>query len=137
MRWQGDTMRITTIWTGICRGICRRCPTRGQGDLLDGLLTIRTARKSCGTNNTVYPADDTPPHPTILIVGHVIVLFDGMVAPALWIPLALWLPLTTLLCLAQLSPVKGGGGELCPAAGLARPLANVPSRPGLARQLHN
>jgi uncharacterized protein (DUF983 family) len=118
-------MSTNAIWTGIRRGLSRRCPNCGQGDLFRGFLTVCPRCKVCAANNGAYPSDDMPPYLTIAIVGHVIIpLFlwmDHAFAPPLWAQLATWLPLTALLSIALLPFLKGGVIGLCWATGVVRP----------------
>lgn len=60
----------------LLRGWRRRCPHCGQGPLMKGYLTVRSACPVCGETFHHHRADDGPAYLTILIVGHV-------VAPAL------------------------------------------------------
>jgi uncharacterized protein (DUF983 family) len=62
-----------SIWTGVKRGLARRCPNCGIGRLFRGYLTVRSPYDTCGADNTVYPSDDFPPYLTILVTGHVLV----------------------------------------------------------------
>ncbi|MCW3475666.1 DUF983 domain-containing protein [Limobrevibacterium gyesilva] len=117
-------MQTNSIWTGIRRGLARRCPACGQGRLFSGFLKVRQPCEACGTDNTVYPSDDMPPYLTIVVVGHVIVpLFmwvDHAYEPAMWLQFAVWLPLTALMSLLLLPPLKGGVVGLCWATGMTR-----------------
>ena len=120
-------MSKNAIWTGIRRGLSRRCPTCGQGALFRGFLKVRQDCPVCGANNGAYPSDDMPPYLTIAIVGHVVIpLFmwvDHAFTPPLWIEFATWVPLTALLAIALLPFVKGGAIGLCWATGIVRPNA--------------
>jgi len=113
-----------SIWTGIRRGLSRRCPTCGQGELFRGFLTVRPHCQVCAANNGAYPSDDLPPYVTIAIAGHVVVplvfWFDRVFAPPLWAQFAGWLPLTAALCIGLLPFVKGGVVGLCWATGTSR-----------------
>jgi uncharacterized protein (DUF983 family) len=117
-------MSTNAIWTGIRRGLSRRCPTCGQGDLFRGFLKVREHCPVCAANNGAYPSDDMPPYLTIAIVGHVVIpLFmwvDHSFAPPLWVEFATWLPLTVLLTITLLPFVKGGVIGLCWATGTVR-----------------
>lgn len=118
-------MSSNAIWTGIRRGLSRRCPTCGQGDLFLGFLKVRAHCAVCAANNSAYPSDDMPPYLTIAIVGHVVIpLFmwvDHSFTPPLWVEFAIWLPLTVLLTITLLPFVKGGVIGLCWATGIVRP----------------
>ena len=62
-----------SIWTGLKRGLARRCPNCGKGQLLGGYLTILSPCEVCGNDNSAYPSDDFPPYLTVFVAGHVIV----------------------------------------------------------------
>lgn len=117
-------MPQNTLWTGLCRGACRRCPTCGRGRLFDGFLRVRATCAVCGANNADYPCDDFPPYLTIFAVGHLVipllVLIDLHYQPPLWLQAAIWLPVTVLLCLMLLPTMKGATVGLCWAVGLGR-----------------
>src|SRR5271166_5703586 len=56
--WAHDPILIAdekSIWTGLKRGLARRCPNCGKGQLLRGYLTIRSPCEVCGNDNSVYP----------------------------------------------------------------------------------
>ena len=113
-----------SLWTGLKRGLARRCPNCGQGQLLRGYLTIRSPCEVCGNDNLAYPSDDFPPYLTVFVAGHVIVaLFiwtDNVYEPPLWIEFAIWLPVTVLMCLALLPFMKGAAVGLCWAMNIVR-----------------
>ena len=114
-----------SVWTGLRRGIARRCPNCGEGRLFRGYLKIRSPCEVCGTDNTIYPSDDFPPYLTIFVVGHVLVpLFmwsDRAFEPPLWVQAAIWLPAALVACLAVLPFMKGATVGLCWAMNLVRP----------------
>ncbi len=118
-------MSTRAIWTGIRRGLCRRCPTCGDGALFRGFLKVRPHCPHCGAANGAYPSDDLPPYLTIVIVGHVVVpafvWVDAAFTPPLWVQFATWLPLTLALAITALPFVKGGAIGLCWATGTVRP----------------
>ncbi len=114
-----------SIWTGLKRGLARRCPNCGKGRLFRGYLKIRSPCEACGADNTIYPSDDLPPYLTIFVVGHALVpLFmwsDRAYAPPLWLQGAIWLPAAAVMCLALLPYMKGAAVGLCWAMNLVRP----------------
>jgi uncharacterized protein (DUF983 family) len=118
-------MSTKAIWTGIRRGLCRRCPNCGQGDLFRGFLTVCPRCKVCAEKNSVYPSDDMPPYLTIAIVGHLVVPLSLWMSRTstlpLWAQFSIWLPLTVLLSVGLLPFVKGGVIGLCWATGVVRP----------------
>lgn len=113
-----------SIWTGLKRGIRRRCPNCGDGRLFDGYLKIRSPCEVCGTDNMMYPSDDFPPYLTIFVAGHVLVvlfvLTDRAYDPPLWLSGAIWLPATVILCVTLLPFMKGATVGLCWATNLIR-----------------
>ncbi len=56
----------------LLRGWRRRCPSCGEGALLEGYLKVRAACPACGEDLHHHRADDGPAYLTILIVGHII-----------------------------------------------------------------
>lgn len=64
------------------RGWARRCPACGDGALMDGYLSVRSACPACHEPLHHQRADDGPAYLTILIVGH------------LMAPLILWVFMT-------------------------------------------
>ena len=113
-----------SIWTGLARGLARRCPNCGEGRLLRGYLAIRSPCEVCGADNTIYPSDDFPPYLTIFAVGHIVIpLFvwtDRDYSPSVWLECLIWLPVTLLLCLALLPLMKGATVGLCWATNMVR-----------------
>jgi uncharacterized protein (DUF983 family) len=113
-----------SIKTGLIRGLARRCPVCGKGRLLRGYLTIRCPCEVCGSDNTIYPADDLPPYLTVFIVGHVviggIVWTDNAYSAPLWLEFAVWLPVTAIMCLALLPFMKGATVGICWATNITR-----------------
>src|SRR5579862_1826697 len=78
------------IFTGITRGLARRCPHCGEGRLFRGYLKVEPTCEVCGHDNGAYRADDGPAYFTILIVGHL--LITPLAAfPVIWT----WNPLVT------------------------------------------
>lgn len=116
-----------SIWTGLGRGLARRCPNCGAGRLLNGYLQIRSPCEVCGTDNGIYPSDDLPPYLTIFVTGHLVIpLFvwtDLTLEPRLWVEAAIWLPVTAIMCLVLLPLMKGAAIGLCWATNLVRQTA--------------
>ncbi len=113
-----------SIWTGVVRGLARRCPNCGKGPLFRGYLAIRSPCEVCSADNTIYPSDDFPPYLTIFVAGHIVVpLFvwtDRDFSPSVLIESLIWLPVTLLLCLALLPLMKGATVGLCWATNMVR-----------------
>lgn len=98
-------------WPAALKGLKRKCPKCGKGNLFDGYLTVRDGCSECGQDFTHQRADDGPAYLTILIVGHIM-------APVLHITFVHWRPepwvlatvlcsLTVVLCLVLLPRIKG------------------------------
>lgn len=67
------------------KGWRRRCPSCGQGQLLEGYLKVRERCPACREEFSHHRADDGPAYFTILIVGH-------LMAPLLLIVFEVWRP---------------------------------------------
>ncbi|WP_284162499.1 DUF983 domain-containing protein [Frigidibacter sp. SD6-1] len=52
------------------RGWRGRCPSCGEGRMLEGYLKVRPACPACGETFSHHRADDGPAYMTILVVGH-------------------------------------------------------------------
>ena len=93
------------------RGTQARCPKCGEGALFEGYLTVRDTCPACGEALHHQRADDAPPYIVMLVVGHVVVglmlFYEMLYQPPLWLHAAIFLPLTVILSLAMLRPVKG------------------------------
>jgi uncharacterized protein (DUF983 family) len=113
-----------SIWTGLRRGLARRCPNCGKGRLIRSYLKVRSPCDVCGADNSVYPSDDFPPYLTIFATGHVLVpafvFTDRAFEPPLWVQTAIWLPATAILCLVLLPFMKGATIGLCWATRIVR-----------------
>lgn len=109
---------------GLLRGLKRKCPNCGQGELFRGYLAVKPTCSNCGHHNGRYRADDGPAYVTILLVGHVVVA-PLLTWPVIWeaspwmvAPAAL--SLVGAATLAALPFVKGGFiGALWAAGGQA------------------
>jgi uncharacterized protein (DUF983 family) len=107
-----DAEDARSVWTGLKRGLQRRCPHCGQGALFAGYLAVAPQCASCGHANGLYRADDGPAYFTILLVGHLVVgplLALSVLAtlPPLMIA-GIGLPSVGFATLAALPFVKGG-----------------------------
>lgn len=58
------------VRTAMWRGYRRRCPSCGEGHLLQGYLKVRDRCPVCREELHHHRADDGPAYLTILIVGH-------------------------------------------------------------------
>jgi uncharacterized protein (DUF983 family) len=113
-----------SVWTGLKRGLACRCPACGRGELFRAFLKPKAQCEICGSDNTVYPADDFPPYLTIIIVGHVMVPLllwvDWTFNPPMVLEASIWVVLATLACLWLLPRMKGVAVGLCWANGILR-----------------
>lgn len=99
------------VMTSMLRGLRRKCPNCGTGNLFAGFLKVSHSCTHCGEDLHHHRADDAPPYFTILIVGHIVVPFvllvETLYRPDFWLQAAFWLPLTVGLTLLALPPIKG------------------------------
>ena len=111
-------------WTGVLRGLSRRCPNCGQAPLFTSYITVLTPCPVCGVDNDMFPSDDLPPYLTIAVVGHTVVpslmWVDLIYAPPTWIEAAIWLPVATAMSLALLPRMKGASIGLAWASDIVR-----------------
>ena len=102
------------VATGLARGLRRRCPECGRGQLFAGYLKVRPTCEVCGHDNGRYRADDAPPYFTILIVGHLVVApllaFPFIWQAPVWLVVGTTLPALFLLTLLLRPRVMGAGG---------------------------
>jgi uncharacterized protein (DUF983 family) len=103
---------LRTKLIGLERGCRGRCPNCGEGRLFKAYLKVDPICAHCGHDNGRYPADDSPPYFTILIVGHLVVA-PLLAFPLIWtlptgLMLAIILPTLAGLTLGLLPIVKGG-----------------------------
>jgi uncharacterized protein (DUF983 family) len=99
------------FWTGLFRGLQRRCPGCGDSALFSRYVSVVPTCPKCGLEISHYRSDDAPPYFTIFVVGHIIVpgmlLMEQTVHPPSWVHMATWIPLTLALTFALLPPIKG------------------------------
>lgn len=100
-----------SVARAIVRGVLGRCPSCGEGRLLQGFLKATPACRSCGEGYAHLRADDMPPWLTIMIVGHIVVplllVVEQVWHPALWVQMAIWPAVTLALLLLLLPRCKG------------------------------
>ena len=100
------------LWTGISRGLLRRCPNCGEGKLFRGYLKVEPTCAVCAADNGRFRADDGPAYITILLVGHLVVApllaFPFILSWPVWAVVGTTLPALTLLILLLLPRIKGG-----------------------------
>ncbi len=63
----------------IRRGLRRKCPNCGTGDLFRGYINVRDDCPVCQQELHHHRADDGPAYLTILLVGHIMVPIMGAV----------------------------------------------------------
>jgi uncharacterized protein (DUF983 family) len=107
------TLRSTPdLLTGLRRGLCRRCPACGRGELFCGYLAVRPVCNVCGNDSEQYPSDDFAPYVTILLVLHImvplLVLADRAWEMSVWLEGAIALPIFSFATLTLLPFAKGG-----------------------------
>ena len=95
----------------ILRGLAKKCPSCGKGDLFGKFLKINDYCPHCGEELYHHRADDAPPYFTIFILGHIlvplIVFVEKVYRPEIWVHLSIWFPLTIIATLFLLPRVKG------------------------------
>jgi uncharacterized protein (DUF983 family) len=99
------------MWISIRRGLRLRCPSCGDGALLEGYLRPRHVCDRCKEDLGALRADDGPAWATILVVGHLVspafVLFARPDAAATLYPFLIMAGLVVVLTLALLPRMKG------------------------------
>jgi uncharacterized protein (DUF983 family) len=73
------------LWPAVALGWRRKCPACGEGDLLEGYLTVRDACPCCGEELHHQRADDGPAWLTIVVTGK-------LLAPVMLLVWELWRP---------------------------------------------
>ncbi len=108
----GRSVGKRSVPQSIKRGLRRRCPACGEGQLFRAYLKVADHCPTCGEALHHHRADDAPPYFTIAILGHVLVAMILAVEmayhPPVWVHEVIWLPLTVILALLLLPVVKGG-----------------------------
>lgn len=96
----------------ILRGLQRKCPSCGEGRLLEGYLKVADHCPACGEAMHHHRADDGPAYLTILIVGHLMapLLLWVFVTyrPAPWVTITIFTIGCVALSLYLLPRMKGG-----------------------------
>src|SRR5262249_49550124 len=95
----------------IGRGLCGRCPRCGNGQLFQGILSLRPACERCGFD---YGFGDTGDSAVVFVIfiGCFFVVSAALIIeivyqPPYWVHAVLWLPLILIVTLAPLRLVKG------------------------------
>lgn len=123
------------IWLSIRRGLRLRCPSCGQGALLEGYLKPRAACPHCGEDLVTLRADDGPAWATILLVGHLVspafIMFARPDAADTIFPFLVIASLVLILTLLILPRMKGlfMGAIWASRAGEAKDIQAPPASP--------
>jgi uncharacterized protein (DUF983 family) len=99
------------VFNAMLRGARGKCPACGEGRLFPRYLKVAEHCPACGEALHHHRADDAPPYFTIVIAGHILVplilAFETLAHPPLWLHALVGAPVTIGLCLALLPVVKG------------------------------
>ncbi|MBT3305458.1 MAG: DUF983 domain-containing protein [Alphaproteobacteria bacterium] len=99
------------ILRSISRGLRKRCPKCGQGEIYKRYIKPVECCNACGEALGHIRTDDFAPWLTIIILGHFLVpaayAFERIILPPLWVHAVLWGPLIILLVLGLLPYTKG------------------------------
>ena len=120
-RWQSAPATAAAGWShswprpalglALRRGLLARCPACGDSPMFAGFLRVAAVCTVCGAPLGSFRADDAPPYFTILLVGHIIVpvmvFWEQLAPPPLWVEFAVLLPATLALTLLLIRPIKG------------------------------
>ena len=93
------------------RGMLGRCPSCGEGKLLQGYLKVVPHCPSCGEAYGHLRADDMPPWLTVFIVAHIVIppmlYLEQVYQPNVWLQSIGWSVASLALTLAILPRCKG------------------------------
>ena len=97
---------------GLHRGVTRRCPACGVGQLFCGYLAVRPTCPACLNDNEQYPSDDFAPYVTIFLVLHlmipILILADRSWQASVAVEMAVAIPIFLVATLLLLPFAKGG-----------------------------
>lgn len=65
-------------WLVIKRGLMRRCPKCGEGNIFTGYLRLKPECPKCGESFRNIRSDDAAPWATVLFVGHLAAWMIGI-----------------------------------------------------------
>lgn len=109
---------------GVKRGVCRRCPACGTGQLFKGYLAVLPTCPKCGNDNEQYPSDDFAPYVTIFLVLHLVmppfIWADHTWEMSLLLEAVVAIPFFIIITVAVLPFVKGGVIGFAWAQGVTR-----------------
>jgi len=87
-----------------------RCPRCGEGSLYDGLLAVKAICEHCELDLEKYNIGDGASTIVIFILGLLVVplvlLFETLAEPKVWMHFLVWPPVIILLGIFLLRPVK-------------------------------
>ena len=69
-------------WLVIKRGLIRRCPRCGQGQIFSGYINLLPECLECGESFRNIRSDDAAPWATVLFVGHLAAWLIGYMVKA-------------------------------------------------------
>ena len=100
-----------SILASIGRGLKRKCPHCGEGNIFKGYLKLLKGCDNCAAPTGEIRADDLPPYLTIFLVGHIVVpilvYVEAVYHPSIWLQMAVWPSITLFLTLLFLPYIKG------------------------------
>jgi uncharacterized protein (DUF983 family) len=120
-----ETLRSPpNLWAGLRRGIARKCPACGKGQLFQGYIAVIPTCSVCANDNEQYPSDDFAPYVTIFLVLHLMIpiLFtaDRTWDMSIGFEMTLALPLFAIATLLLLPVAKGAVIGFAWARGVTR-----------------
>jgi uncharacterized protein (DUF983 family) len=100
------------LLVGLRRGITRKCPACGVGQLFSGYLAVRPICPACWNDNEQYPSDDFAPYVTIFLVLHlmipILIVADRSWQMSIGLEMAVAIPIFLISTLLLLPFAKGG-----------------------------
>jgi uncharacterized protein (DUF983 family) len=97
---------------GLHRGVTRRCPACGVGELFCGYLAVHPTCPACLNDNEQYPSDDFAPYVTIFLVLHlmipILILADRSWQASVALEMTVAIPIFLVATLLLLPFAKGG-----------------------------
>jgi uncharacterized protein (DUF983 family) len=101
-----------SLLLGLHRGVTRRCPACGVGQLFCGYLAVRPTCPVCLNDNEQYPSDDFAPYVTIFLVLHlmipILILADRSWQASVAVEMTVAIPIFLVATLLLLPFAKGG-----------------------------
>ena len=95
----------------ILRGVMNRCPSCGEGQLMQGYLKVNPVCAHCQAPLSRYPAADGPAFFIMMTMAFPVTAFGIWLElaydPPLWVHAVVTLPLLLLACVPIIRPMKG------------------------------